>query len=416
MTRVIQVNFSDSDGGAARAARRLNQALNQAGGSSRMVVINKTSDDITVQAPLGFSGRMRALMAQKAGKLALGAQRTTNPVVHSLNWCPSGLGKWIDRCDAEVVNLHWLGFEALSVGEVAAIRKPLVWTMHDMWSFCGAEHYSDDAPGSRFETGFHTGNRVAGHGGLDLDRWTWRRKQSAWQRPFHVVSPSRWLGECVKRSKLMTDWPVSVIPNALDTELFAPLPDKSAIRRLLKLPDDRQLIAFGAVGGGSDPRKGFDLLLAALRQLADKDKERYACVVFGQSQPAKAPDIGLPIHWMGRLHDEISVAIVYNAVDVMVVPSRQENLPQTGTEALACGCPVAAFDCTGMPDIVEHRVTGYLARAYEANDLAVGIEWILADTVRHRELSANARKRAVSLWSTEVVVPQYLDLYRKLSA
>lgn len=415
MTRVAQVNFSDADGGAARAAHRLNRALNAAGGDSRMVVINKTGDDLGVIAPLGKVGRWRALAAQKLGKLALRMQHTDNPVVHSLNWSRSGLGAWLNQGPVDVVNLHWLGFEAMSIGEIAALRKPTVWTMHDMWSICGAEHYADDLTDSRFATGYLADNRTVGHRGMDLDRWTWRRKLQAWKRPIQVITPSRWLADCVRRSRLMRDWPVKVIANPLDTQLFAPLPDRQSIRRMLKLPEDRQLIAFGAVGGGSDPRKGFDLLLAALRHLAESGGGRYACVVFGQGRPAREPDIGLPIHWMGRLQDELSVAMLYNAVDVMVVPSRQENLPQTGTEAQACGCPVVGFDCTGMPDIVENRVTGYLAKAYDPLDMASGIDWVLQDAERRAALARNARQRAVSLWSPEVIVPQYLELYREVA-
>lgn len=414
MTRIIHVSFSDSHGGAARAARRLNHALGAQGADSRMAVINRASDDATVTAPLGLSGRMRALFIRKAGGLALRTRRAATPAVQSLNWCPTGLGRWLDRSDAEVVNLHWLGSGTLGVGEIARIGKPLVWTMHDMWPFCGTEHYCDDGDGARFVQGFSAANRPGDLAGLDVDRWLWRQKQRAWRRPFDVVTPSHWLAGCVRRSKLMADWPVRVIPNPIDLDLFAPFLDQPAIRRKLRLPEDRQLIAFGAIGGGRDPRKGFDLFLPALRQLAAADPDRYACVVIGQSRPRHPPDVGLPMYWMGALHDEISMAFLYNAVDVMVVPSRQDNLPQTGTEAQACGCPVVAFDCAGMPDVVEHRATGYLARAFDVEDLAAGMRWVLDDSGRHGELAANARRRAMALWSPEVVAGQYMALYARI--
>ena len=123
------------------------------------------------------------------------------------------------------------------------------------------------------------------------------------------------------------------------------------------------------------------------------------------------PQLGLPLHWLGHLSDDVTLSILYSAVDVTVVPSRQENLPQSGTEAQACGCPVVAFNTTGLKDIVEHEQTGYLAEAYKTEDLARGIMWVLEDKDRHSKLSVQARQRAVSLWSHEVVVPQYLEVY-----
>jgi len=134
-------------------------------------------------------------------------------------------------------------------------------------------------------------------------------------------------------------------------------------------------------------------------------------VIFGQSEPVNPPSLGMPLHWMGHLNDDITLALLYSAADVMVVPSRQENLPQSGTEAQACGCPVVAFNCTGLPDVVAHGETGYLAEPYDLDELAKGILWVLEDAERYSRLCAAARKRALHLWSSEVVVPQYMKVY-----
>ena len=114
---------------------------------------------------------------------------------------------------------------------------------------------------------------------------------------------------------------------------------------------------------------------------------------------------------MGHLHDDVTLALLYSAADVVVVPSRQENLPQSGTEAHACGCPVVAFDCTGLSDVVVDGETGYLARPYDIEDLANGIRWVLEDSVRHARLCVASRNRALRLWSPGVVVPQYIAVY-----
>jgi glycosyltransferase involved in cell wall biosynthesis len=298
----------------------------------------------------------------------------------------------------------------LSVANIGRLRKPMVWTLHDMWAFCGAEHYTED---NRWRDGYTRSNRPSYEEGFDVNRWTWNRKREYWKHPMHIVAPSRWLADCARESVLFRDWPVSVIPNVLDTDIYQPL-DKGFCRQALHLPADLRIILFGAIGGGRDPRKGYDLLQDALARLATRgDAQNVLCVVFGQSAPQNPPALPFPIRWMGHVHDDVTLALLYNAADVMVVPSRQENLPQTATEPQACGCPVVAFDCTGFSDAVEHRETGYLARAFDTEDMAEGLRWILEDADLRDTLGRAARSRALRLWAPEVVVPQYLRVYEE---
>lgn len=212
----------------------------------------------------------------------------------------------------------------------------------------------------------------------------------------------------------MQDWPVLVIPNTLDILRFQPWP-RFLARKVLGLPQEIPIVLFGAIGGGRDPRKGFDLLQQALTELATLIPD-VAAVIFGQSEPLNPPQLGLPLYWMGHMYDEISLSMLYSAADVTVVPSRQENLPQSGTEAQSCGCPVVAFNCTGLTDVVVHQQTGYLANPFDSHDLANGIAWVLNDPDRYARLSTQSRDRAVRLWSPEVVVKQYLGLYEHVLA
>jgi len=408
---VLLVSQADISGGAARAAYRLYRALLDNGAESRMKVRSKKSDDWTVDGPDGKLGKISSLLRPALGALAMRLQKTANVNLHTGNWLPSAWAGKLNVSAAKVVNLHWVAGETLSIEDIGRIRKPVVWTLHDMWPFCGAEHFTADDETARWRLGYSRANRPATEGGLDLDRLVWQRKRRAWQRPTHIVSPSRWLADCARKSALFRDWPISVIPYVLDTSIYQPL-DRAFSRQALGLPDDRQIILFGAIGGGRDPRKGYDLLLEALRRLAlQVDTQNLLCVMFGQSTPQHPPALPFPTRWMGHVHDDTALALLYNAADVTVVPSRQENLPQTATEPQACGCPVVAFDCTGLRDAVAHRETGYLARAFDAEDMAEGLRWILDDADRRGALGQSARARALRLWAPEAVVPQYLQVY-----
>ena len=340
--------------------------------------------------------------------LLMRLMRTANPVHHSAAVLPSRWPARIARSDADLVHLHWMGSAMLSVADIARVRRPVVWTLHDMWAFCGAEHLAAD---DRWRTGYTSDNRLAGETGPDLNRWTWNRKRRHWTRPIQIVTPSRWLADCVRQSALMADWPVEVIPNALDTGVWSPIEPLTA-RHLLGLPPTAQLLVFSAFNGVREPHKGFDLLAEALARLRGHVPD-LRLMVIGQAEPEQALDLGFPVHYCGRLNDDLSLRVLYSAADAMLIPSRQDNLPNTGVEALACGTPVIAFDIGGLPDIVTHEQTGWLARPFDTGDLAEGIRWVLADPGRHARLREQARAEAVRRFAYPVVAGRYRALYER---
>lgn len=413
--RVIHFNHSDINGGAARAAYRIHHCLRDAGVESQMWVNQALAGDWTVQGPASKPEKVLAVLRRQfAGQLRR-TLKTGNPITHSPAVLPSQWVKRINQSDAEIVHLHWVAGELLSIADIGRIEKPIVWTLHDMWAFCGAEHYTEDF---RWCEGYRRDNRPAHESGFDLNRWTWQRKRKHWQRPMHIVTPSHWLADCARESPLMRDWPVSVVRYYLDAERWRPL-EQGLARELLALPDNNvPLLLFGATGGGRDPRKGFDLLLEALGHLRGQIPG-LELVVFGQLAPHDPPDLGFVIHYTGHLHDDLSLRALYSAADVLVVPSRQDNLPNTAVEAQVCGTPVVAFDIGGLPDIVEHQRTGYLAKAFETEDLAKGIGWVLGQirgsTCGGHGMTAITRERAVSLFSNTVVAEQYQAVYTSVT-
>jgi glycosyltransferase involved in cell wall biosynthesis len=212
---------------------------------------------------------------------------------------------------------------------------------------------------------------------------------------------------------MMRNWPVSVIHNAIDTEAWRPI-DKALARRILRLPADVPLLLFGAIFGTRAPRKGFDLLRNALDHLRG-ELPGLELVIVGQLAPRESMNLGFPIHYTGHLHDDVSLNLFYSAADAVIVPSRQDNLPNSGVEALACGTPVVAFNTGGLPDIVEHEKTGYLARPFDTLDLASGIRWVLDGVERRLSLSTESRKAAVARFSYPVVAEQYMQLYKSVA-
>ena len=413
--KVRLLSTSDAYGGAARAAYRLQSAFQRAtlpDVQTVLQVARKHTDDCSIQGPRSTLAKGWPYLKTATGACLQRLQFTENQIFHSTAWFPCYLDRSLNQCEEDLLHLHWVQEEMLSIEAIGRLRKPLVWTLHDTWAFCGSEHYPHDFNDTRYEQGYFRSNRPSTHRGFDLDRWCWQRKVKHWRRPIQLVSPSSWLADCARRSVLFSSWPVSVIPNPLPTDTYKSWP-KHLAREMFGLPSDIPLVLFGAIKGCHYPIKGWSLLEPALRLLADEIPRLHA-VVFGQSSPVSPLQLGLPVRFVGRLYDDQSLAMLYSAADVMVVPSRMEAFGQTASEAQSCGTPVVAFNATGLMDVVEHKLSGYLAEPFSSRDLANGIAWILSDPQRYERLSSEARHRAIRLWSEDVVVTQYHCLYQEV--
>lgn len=413
--RVLLVSASDRKGGAARAAYRLHKGLmKQEGVSSKMVVRAKSSDEPSVRGPSSYGEKIAAKLRPFLAKPILRLQHSPNAILHSINLLPSGWSKTINRSNADVVNLHWIGKEMMSVAEVGRIEKPVVWTLHDMWPFCGAEHYTDPQSEVRYDVGYGRSNRATGHSGIDLDQWVWKRKMRSYaDKPITVVTPSQWLGECARSSMVFRDNRIEVIPNGIDTSLYKPMSQKVA-RKIFNINSEKKLILFGAMDATGDDRKGYSLLKDALVKLPEHVSDHVELGVFGAS---RGPDtIGkYDVNYLGTLQDDYSLVLAYSAADVFAAPSKQDNLPNTIMEALACGTPCVAFDVGGISDMIDDGKNGYLARAFSAVDFAQGIGWVLSNDERLKSLSRASRHKVEQCFDSEVVSAQYIRLFESLT-
>ena len=411
----LLISTSDSDGGAARAAYRLHRGLRDRGISSQMLVRLKLADDQSVISAKTWQARLGSVLDSRP----LNAYPQRDRTLFSTQWFPDTLLPKVTQLRPDIINLHWACNGYLQIETLPKFRQPVVWTLHDMWAFTGGCHYTQTC--DRYQQSCGKCPQLHSHKDQDLSRQIWRRKAKAWQgklaENLTIVTPSHWLAQCAKNSSLLQQFPVEVIPNGLDTELYRPI-DRQTARAFLRLPQDKKLILFGALGVNFDTRKGFQFLQAALQQLKaaqvkPQDQNEIELVVFGGSQPDNPVDLGFKAHYLGRLHDDLTLALSYAAADVMVVPSSQEAFGQTASESLACGTPVVAFNVTGLKDIVDHQHNGYLAQAFDSKDLAHGIDWVLADDDRAQRLRQNAREKAIAEFTLPLQAQRYSSLFAK---
>ena len=282
-----------------------------------------------------------------------------------------------------------------------------------MWPMTGGCHYSKDC--DRYKRNCGNCPQLHSTKENDLSRKTWKRKQKAWNNlNITIVTPSMWLAKCARESSLFRNSRIEVIPYGLDTNIYKPIAKKIA-RDLLGLPQDKQLILFLSLAATSDKRKGFHLLQAALKKLSQESLNNHLeIMVVGASKPKTLPDFGFKSHYLGTLNDDLTLALAYSAADVFVAPSIQDNLPNTVMEAIACGIPCVAFEIGGMPDMIDHKQNGYLAKPYCTDDLSQGISWILEDSNHYQQLSISARQKTEQQFSQTIQANRYLSLFEEL--
>ena len=408
--KILHLSTSDVDNGGARAAYRLNEGLQLLGCDSQMLVRAKFSHESTVVAEKSLLTKL----SPPISGLPLRFYPHQNSAMFSPQWFPDVLAKRATQINPDVINLHWICNGYLQIETLPKFNKPLVWTLHDMWPFTGGCNYIKDC--QKFKESCGDCPQLQSGKSSDLSRWVWERKVKSWQNlNLTIVATSAWMADCARASSLFKHLRIETIALGLDTEKYKPI-DKRVARELLNLPQDKHLVLFGAVNATSDPRKGFELLLSALQQISSSGwQDQLELVVFGASKPKQAIALGFNTHYLGFMHDDISLALVYAAADVMIVPSIQEAFGQTASESLSCGTPVVAFNDTGLRSIVDHQQNGYLAKPFEVEDLARGIVWTLEDKERHQKLQFHAREKSLREFASETQSRRYLSLYEEIT-
>lgn len=408
---------SDIEFGADRAAYRLHQGLRLIDVESQMLVQNKLTSDDAVICPHGILGKKLVNFRETFDAWPVKFYRQRQDTMFWPGWFPDRIQSQMANLTADVINIHWICRGYLQIETLAKLNKPIVWTFHDMWGFTGGCNYTDNC--DRYKSACGNCPQLNSQRDRDLSRWVWQRKAKSWKNlNLAVVTPSQWLAEETRASALfkevLPNVRVEVIPNGIDTEQYQPF-DRSIARNILKLPEDKKLVLFGAMSATSDRRKGFHLLQPALQSLSKSGwPNKIELVIFGSSRPTHPPDLGFPCHYLGKLSDDISLKLVYAAADLFVAPSLQDNLPNTVMESIACGTPCVAFNIGGMPDMIDHQQNGYLASAYDTEELARGIAWVLENRDRHQKLCHQARQKAQAEFTLEIQARRYLSLFTEM--
>ncbi len=408
--RILILNSNDTTGGAARAAYRLHQALLAEDVDSNMLVQVKMTDDPTVIEPSSKLKRRLAKIRPILDGLPLGLYKRREDTTFSVSWLPwSSLAARINALNPDLVHLHWICDGMIRIEEIAKIKAPIVWSLHDNWAFTGGCHVIWNC--KKYQESCGACPRLGSSRERDISRRVWKRKLKTYSRGTApaIICLSHWMAARVRESSLLGNANVEVLPNPIDVQKYKPF-DKKQSRELWGLPQDKKLILFGAMHAGSDINKGFKELMEALILVPPDGAE---LVVFGNNRPIASSELRHKVIYTGKVHDDVSLRTLYSAADVIVVPSLQENLSNIIMEALACGLPVVCFDVGGNSDMVEHLNNGYLASPRDSHELAKGILWVINHD-NYSRLSEAAVTKVCENFDSRVVAKRYIKLYEEI--
>jgi len=307
---------------------------------------------------------------------------------------------------ADIIHLHWINHGMINIKCLDKVEKPIVWTMRDMWPMSGGCHYALDCKG--YMTGCGCCPHLHSNSRNDLSRYVMNRKNRHYSQNIHFVAISQWLADCAGASSLLKDYDISVISNGVDGKEFYPV-DRTAARYFFGLEENAKIVLVGATNI-HDVYKGFPKFQESIKYLSKKP----LYVFFGEVKKSDLENLNIDFQILGYLRDNDSLRMAYSAADVFVAPSIQEAFGKTLIESMACGTPVVAFDATGPKDIVAHKQTGYLVKSFDPIDMANGIDWVLEDDDRKKQLSFQSRIRAENEFDIGVVAIKYREIYNDI--
>lgn len=404
--RVLHVTHSASGGGAAIAARRIFEATcTQPGIDAHLISTSPLAEGLTNPRITYFKPRNERVNAQ-VESFALRLQKSMNPAHRTIGLHASGLAHRILECNWDLVHLHWVGLGTLGINEIGllATEVPMLWTLHDSWPFCGAEHHPHFENDDRFATGYSLETRLRGDARFDLDAAVFRAKRRHWVSPITLVAPSQFMADNARASILAKTWPVTTIPHPIDESVFQSISghDREALMRQERLDPLRPMVLFVS-SPGSDFNKGLDLLDSVFSEIHRLSPQVQLVTLGGPW-----PQLGSDVAQLPATSSERSLAKWLAAADVVLVTSRLESFSLVAAEAQVCGTPVVAFRTSGLIDVLSQQPTSTLVPQWDTTEMAHQVLQIALRPSNH-----GAGADIAKVWNPVKIGRQYVEAYEE---
>ena len=406
--KILHLSFYDDYGGAGKAALRiLNSQLNSKIDANMLVCSKHSFNKNVFSIKKTFSLKLNNIVVRIINFFLVKIFKQQS--VYSLNLLPSRLSKIINQSDYDIVNFHWINHEMISLYDISKISKPIIWTLHDNWPFSSIEHYIKKND-NRFTLGYNNNNSS------NLEKFLWRKKLEVFEKKIlSVVAPSKWMEGLVSKSIIFKNKKIYQIPYPIDTKNFFPENFLTARKNLnlVSLKKNVKIISFGATSAYSEQRKGYNFIKQTIIKL-NKEKKNVHFIIFGEL--AKDLYEFSNITNYQEISDEKKIRDIYNASDIFLCPSLQDNLPLTVMESITCGTPVVSFDVGGLKDLILHKKNGYLAKEESFEDFYNGINFFLNLDLKNNNdyLNVMEYNKITNNFNPNIIAEKYNKIYKEI--
>ncbi len=414
--KILYINQLDERGGAANLARSLMNQIKQRGYKVSMFVGKKLSTDndiYSIQKPMWLFQIIKNITNRDPERFI--KEKIFKIFPSDINFSNiKGLFQSKEYKEADIIHCHNLhaGFFNLQALERISKEKKVVWTLHDMWAITyGTPHtYSDIVENGFFQ--LPNNNKHSYFNSLiNNKKYLENQKRKIYMKSdFHIVTPSMWLFEKVKKS-VLKDKPIHLIHNGIDNNIFTQS-NKVQTRKKLNLPQDKKIITFLADGGEDSDSKGWKYVEKIINHYKDRQDIIFLCI--GNRNKHKQND-NEKIIFIDYISDKKIIAEYYSSSDIFLFTSIAENFPLVILEAMTCGLPIVSFDVGGVKEAISHKRNGYISKYCNIEDTIQGIEFVLGLTKQEKKgMAYNSKKRVEENFSLEIMTKKYMELYNEI--
>ena len=380
--KILHISYSDNYGGANIAAKRIYNSIKKLNKNTEFLVIDKKFKDkkiINYKYNLAFSKKLRPYFE----KIILKTFNIKGKA--SLNLFPSQIYKFINKNNYDIVNLHWINNEMMSINDIDAIRSKIYWTVHDFWPLSNIYHYPFNKKKNFFERNLSK----------SLTKFKLNKIK---KKKINFIFPSKWIYNQLNQSFDLSREKTEMIRNPIDTNFWKPS----------KKQNNQNIILFGAVDIHKDNRKGFKKFVNSINKIY-KDLIEYKIYFFGSNENFNTI-LNIPSKNFGYLQN-LQLRNLYRKSSCYVVYSEKDNLPNTAIEALSCGVPVITVKNNGLKEIIKHKSNGYILKNFTSAELKRGLIW-LSRNKKKKNFQQKIHNSIKKKFSYSVISKKYLKFYK----